>query len=358
MITAEQLKSYKFFSKLSDHCLDEIASRVEEVEKPAGVEIIRQNTPADYFYFVKEGSVEITKRTKFGQSAIIEILDQGEGFGEMALLTCSHRHTNVIARTDVTLGRLSKKDFEEIIMTESSFHEMLESRSRQYQDYHSIKTLQPLALVEPEKMITLTHKMITRCYKTGENIITVDERGDFYYILKNGLAAVIKINGDSEKQVDTISPGQGFGEEALIRDQKRNATVRALEDCETLALDASDFHSILKKSFLEFTFPEDITEEEMAGYVFIDARIPAEYEEEHIAGAVNIPLEKLRQTFAELDPDQNYITYCTNDSRGMAAAFLMAAQGFKARNLRSGLSGWEGPVITPGEGVHYPSEVA
>ena len=56
----------------------------------------------------------------------------------------------------------------------------------------------------------------------------------------------------------------------------------------------------------------------------------------------------------ELEYDQEYLTYCTNDSRGMAAAFLMKSQGFDSKNLRGGLSGWEGPVITNSEGVHLP----
>jgi rhodanese-related sulfurtransferase len=111
---------------------------------------------------------------------------------------------------------------------------------------------------------------------------------------------------------------------------------------------------VLKESFLEWDFPEDIPLEKREQYVFIDARITPEYEEEHIEGAINIPLESLRQKYPELDPSQEYYTYCTADSRGMAAAFLLRSQGFKAKQIRGGLSAWEGAVTHGSDGVHIP----
>ena len=86
-----------------------------------------------------------------------------------------------------------------------------------------------------------------------------------------------------------------------------------------------------------------------------DARIPAEYEEEHIEGALNIPSEVLRRKFSELDQSKEYITYCVNDARGMVAAFLLKNHGFKAKCLRGGVSSWMGPVVTGSDGVHMPA---
>ena len=350
MLSRDQLKKYSYFQKLSNTCLDEAAKRIETVVLPKGTEIIRQNSPADYLYFVKEGEVEITKRTRHGQNARITSLKSGETFGEMALLTCSPRNNNVTALTEVTLLRLRRTDFDAVIMMDSTMKSIIENQICEYKSYNEIKTLQPLALIAPEKMMVLMDKFAHKTFPKGETIIKEGEAGDFYYIIKEGKASVIR--GDDT--IDTISTGDGFGEEAIIRDHKRNATITALTDTTVLALNKNDFNSLLKKSFLDFTFPEEVSEDEMAKYIFIDARVPAEYEEEHIAGAVNIPLEELRGKFHELDPNQQYLTYCTNDSRGMAAAFLMAAQGFNAKNLRSGLSGWEGPLLNENDGIHYP----
>jgi 3-mercaptopyruvate sulfurtransferase SseA len=45
--------------------------------------------------------------------------------------------------------------------------------------------------------------------------------------------------------------------------------------------------------------------------VFLDVRDPSAFEAGRIPGSVNIPLGELETRFAELDPNQWIITYCT-----------------------------------------------
>ncbi len=359
-ITYKSLKKYRYFSGLSDGALEVIFRKLEPVELPAGTKIIRENSPADSLYLMDKGEVEVTKRTKWGQSAKIAVEGSGAGFGEMALLSCSHRLCTVTAKTDVKLYKLNKSDFEEIVNLEAVFRNMLEKEAKCHSEYDQLKTLQPFALLEPEKMLTIVEKMKEEKYSTGENIVMQGEKGNLYYIIKSGSAAVIKRNKDKKagEQVAVLTSGQGFGEEALIREEPRGATVKAIEDTTVLVLEKSDFDKILRESFLEWDFPEDFTDENRKQYVFIDARIVPEYEEEHIEGAINIPIEVLRQKYTELDPSQEYYTYCTNDSRGMTAAFLLRSQGFKAKSVRGGLSAWTGPVKHGSDGIHIPSKPA
>ncbi len=359
--SSEALKKYRYFSGLSDGALEALSKKLKIIDLPAGTHIIKQGTPPDSFYFVKQGEVEVLKETRSRQVAKISVISSGEGFGEVALLTCSHRCSTVVTRTDVKLYRLSKADFENIIMTDSAFTSILIKKVQSYSEYNKMKTLQPFALLEPEKMLALTDKLTEKKYAAGENIIIQGDQGELYYIIKSGRVAVLvkkKIEREV-RQVAVLGYGESFGEEALIRDQRRNATVQAMEETTVLALNKTDFDHILKESFLDFIFPEDIDdipEDKKDQYVLLDARIPPEYEEEHIAGAVNIPLEILRQKYPELDPSKEYYTYCTNDSRGMAAAFLLRSHGFKARNLRGGLSGWTGAVATGSDGIHLPNK--
>jgi len=244
-----------------------------------------------------------------------------------------------------------------VVLSESAFKGMLQKRAQDYTHYNRMKTLQPFALLEPDKMYALMHRMTERTYAPGEDIIVQGERGDFYYIIKAGRVAVLKKGkGEAEaKQVAVLVEGDGFGEEALIRDDPRNATCRAEVETTVYALDKADFTQIVKSSFLEYIFSEDIKlDDYRERYLIIDARVPAEFEEEHIEGAVNIPVEVLRQKYTELDPSKEYITYCTNDARGMVAAFLLKNHGFSAKCLRGGVSSWTGPMVTNSSGVHMP----
>jgi hypothetical protein len=45
--------------------------------------------------------------------------------------------------------------------------------------------------------------------------------------------------------------------------------------------------------------------------VFLDVRVASDYERSRIPGAVSIPLGELEQRYAELDPQDWIITYCT-----------------------------------------------
>jgi CRP-like cAMP-binding protein len=349
------LRLYSYFSNLSDGALEAISKKLEIVELPAGTVIIKEGSSGDAFYLIKKGEVEVLKSTKWGQAAKITSLKCGEGFGEMALLTCSPRFTTVIAKTNVTFYKLYKKDFEEIVRTGSAISCMMGTKAHSYSTYNKIKTLQPFALLEPEKMYALCDKFIEEKYVFGENIINEGEIGDTYYVIKAGRVAVIKKEKrEQPEQIAVLEEGEGFGEEALISGKRRSATCRAIEDTVVLTLPKADFDKIVKDSFLEIVYPEDITSEDLKKIIFIDTRLEPQYEEEHIAGAINIPLEFLRKRYTELDPKKKYYTYCGMEAWGMPAAFIMKSLGFDAHGIRGGLSAWEGPVEGDKDGIHLP----
>ncbi len=349
--TAE-LRKYNFFSTLSDSTIESLSQKLEVVSFPAGKVIFEEGDEADALYFVKQGRLDVTKHTPFGKEAKLSVLVSGLGYGEMALLTGAHRCCTVRATTAVVLYRLMKPDFDELLRRESAFKNMLLRRATESAHFNKIKTLQPFALLEPDKMYALMARMQERIYNLGEDIIVQGEKGDFYYIIKSGCVAVLqKKKGATEtKQVAILSEGDGFGEEALIRGDPRNATCRAVEETVVYMLDKVDFNEILKSSFLDSIFTEDIdvaTYREK--YVIIDARVPDEYRQEHIEGALSIPMEIVRKKISELDMKKSYITYCMNDARGLTAAFILKNRGFNASCLRGGISSWEGPTAT-GEG--------
>jgi len=349
------LRKYDFFSTLSDRGLEALAAKIRAVNYPTGREVLREGSAGDSFFFVRQGTVEVTKKTAGGE-AKISVISAGEGFGEMALLTCSSRSCSVRTVTDATLLDLPVSAFEEIVLAEAAFREMLLDKVEDYRRYNQIKTLQPFELLEPAKMYALMEKMTEKTCADGEDIIVQGDRGDNYYIIKSGSVAVLKKKeGQAEKEVAVLGPGQAFGEEALIRDDPRNATCRASGETTVYVLNKGDFNNIVKASFLENIFPEEIDlGTYLDDFVVIDARIPAEYEEEHIEGAVNIPVEILRTECSNFDRSRKYITYCLNDARGMVAAFLLKNRGFDAKCLRGGISGWEGPLVSASDGIHLP----
>ncbi len=354
-LKSSDLRKYKYFSTLTDDTLEVLSARFVAEDYPARAVVIKEGVAGDAFYFIKNGRLEVTKMTKNGHEAKIAIITAGLGFGEMSLLTGSTRFCSVRTLTSATLYRLAKNDFDDIVRSETAFRNMLRKRAGEYSEYNKIKILQPFALLEPDKMYALLARMIEKTYGLGEDIISQGEKGDSYYVIKSGRVAVLqKKKGEQEaKQVAVLGEGDAFGEEALIRDDPRNATCRAIEETTVYALDKVDFTQVIQTSFLDNIFVEDLsTDTYLDKYVVIDARVPNDYEAEHIKGAVNIPMEVLRQKYNELDKAKSYITYCSmNDSRGMTSAFLLKNHGFNAKCLRGGVSSWEGPIEMGRENV-------
>ena len=68
----------------------------------------------------------------------------------------------------------------------------------------------------------------------------------------------------------------------------------------------------------------------------LDVRDPDEFEEGHIQGAVNLPLNELRTRHAELPRDRELWLYCRVGLRGYYAARLLTQLGFQVKNLSGG----------------------
>jgi hypothetical protein len=71
----------------------------------------------------------------------------------------------------------------------------------------------------------------------GSDVIREGDPGERYYLIADGRCEVI-VRG---RVVNTIGPGEGFGEIALINDVPRTATVRALDDLDLFVLDRAPF---------------------------------------------------------------------------------------------------------------------
>jgi rhodanese-related sulfurtransferase len=76
-----------------------------------------------------------------------------------------------------------------------------------------------------------------------------------------------------------------------------------------------------------------------AGAHVVDVRTPEEFAAGHIPGAVNIPVDELRERSTEIPP-ADVIVYCQVGQRGHTAATLLRELGIAADNLDGGYRTW------------------
>jgi rhodanese-related sulfurtransferase len=182
--------------------------------------------------------------------------------------------------------------------------------------------------------------------KRGESVIREGAEGDYYYVVETGKCMVERTVGGVSMRLAELKSGDAFGEEALVANAKRNATVSMLTDGSLLRLDKGDFNELLKKPLLHAVDMASARAKVGSGAQWIDVRYPSEYQYDKLPGAMNIPLAEIRNAARVLDRAREYVVYCQSGRRSAAATFLLAQRGFKVYVLDGGLKGESAP--TPG----------
>lgn len=173
--------------------------------------------------------------------------------------------------------------------------------------------------------------------KRREVVIRQGDVGDFYYLIDQGRCLVTREVAGATVELAELKGGDAFGEEALLIDATRNATVTMKTDGVLLRLDKTDFAALLKEPLLQKVSPAEAGRRIAGGAVWIDTRFPAEYQHDGLPGAINIPLNEIRQAMTMLHQGREYIVYCQSGRRSSAAAFLLSQRGYRASLLDGGL---------------------
>ncbi len=80
----------------------------------------------------------------------------------------------------------------------------------------------------------------------------------------------------------------------------------------------------------------DNTSETAPTSFLLDVRTPNEYASGSIAGAVNIPVDELRERLHEIPKDRPIVAFCKVGMRGYLATCILAHHGYEVRNLSGG----------------------
>jgi CRP-like cAMP-binding protein len=179
----------------------------------------------------------------------------------------------------------------------------------------------------------------------GDVVLRQGDEGDYFYVVMHGRCVVTRetpLNRDGIRLAE-LGPGDTFGEEALVADSHRNATVSMATDGALMRLAKADFQSLLHEPLLQWLGADEAKALTVRGACWLDVRLPSESENAPLPGAVNIPLYFLRMKLRQLDRAVPYILFCESGKRSSAGAYLLAERGFDAYVLRGGLASM-GPV--------------
>ena len=169
-----------------------------------------------------------------------------------------------------------------------------------------------------------------------QKIIHQGDEGSCCYLIKSGSADVI-VASQGIEPVAVLQAGTVFGEDALVNDKPRNATVIMREDGVLMKLEKQDFYSLLQTPDVEMLSAAATLDAIAGGAIPLDVRTQREFDTGHHQKAINIPLHLSLMKCELLDKSSKYITYANRLERAQTAAYLLGQQGFDVRAMQPGL---------------------
>ncbi|MDF1782060.1 MAG: cyclic nucleotide-binding domain-containing protein [Alcanivoracaceae bacterium] len=332
-IDQERLTHFIPFDCLSESHVRNICGQIKVISLPPARVLFKRGDRTDLAYFLITGSLDLTDASfqvrKFPA-------DDDENY--LALDNYSEHTVNAITTEPTVLYGIERNKLD-LLMTwtqaaESMLGEDDDEHERDWMD--ALLGSDLFSQVPPQKIQQLFTKFEEAEVSLGEVVVTEGEPGDRFFVLKQGKAMVTRKQGNRDETLAAFGAGSFFGEDALISDTPRNATVTMTSDGVLMSLGKDDFRDLLQVSVVRSLSEDDVEKMEEDGdraIVRIDVRLPMEYKHDRTAGARNIPLNELRRQIKSLEKDFLYVVSCDGGRRSELGAYLLTEAGLEAYAL-------------------------
>lgn len=346
----ETLKSFVPFSELREDYFDEILAHIELATYTKGQMIFKRGKVLDDSYFLVEGMIDLIDSHFESQQ-----LEAGQPKSWQALNLESPTSVSCVAKSEVTVFKVDQHELDRCLawsQSSDSYEEDLPQTSipegfssttmmgmhveemidDSATDWMSSLLQAPLFSKIPISQVQeLFVKFQNYPVSAGDVVIREGEMGDYFYVISAGVARVTDRTASVDLQLEA---GMYFGEEALLGQTPRNATV-TMETAGLLKrLDAESFRTLLTEPVLDYIDTAALHELQRP-YQLLDVKMPIEYRMAHFEGCMNLPLSKLRSKISDLNHEQVYVVADDAGSRADIAAHLLCQAGFDTLILKT-----------------------
>lgn len=323
-------------ANLSDEALEQAAKLAASIVLEPGRVLFRKGSADDRSFYLLAGEVALDSEDN---SAPL-LVKAGSETARHPLSRLKPRTYSCVARTPCQLVSFSDDDLDHLVARDqATAYEVTEFDGDDPQWMFDLLSNPAFSGVPPGNLHSLFGRFEAVRAEAGQVILEQGGPGDYYYLIRSGSVRVTRSASEGKTvTLAELQPGQGFGEEALISGDPRNATVTMLNAGELMRLPAADFDSLLREPLVHRVNLAQGAELIKHGAQLIDVRLEAEFNEGSLKGSTNLPLYLLRLKANGLDRKRTYILFCQSGRRSAAAAFLLTQRGFDARVLDGGLA--------------------
>lgn len=243
---ARPLPRIPLFSDLAPDDFRRLLDHSRRVELAAGEFALREGEPADAFYVVVGGVLEVVRDGDgLGPPVRLAQLREGAFFGEMALLAGTPRTASVWALQESELLVFSAADLRNLVRRHPAVADALRRFYRQRLLANAMATAPIFRPLDPASRSALIARFRTREMASGESLITEGKPSDGLFLVLHGSLDVVRAEAGGERHLATLQEGDLFGEQSLLHGSAAGATCRARGRGMVLRLPREDFGPLL-----------------------------------------------------------------------------------------------------------------
>lgn len=300
-----------------------------------GESVNLKSTRQRSYLFVFLGQVKIT-------AGADENIDEHFASGEAYRLDEKADLIEINAAADSVIYHVDSTGLEKLVSW-SVVSRLMEGNQAAARRLNLLMNYSSLNTLPVDSAFELSQRMIEKMVNKGDDIVKQGDPADSFYILTEGTAEVWQSSPDKDESrlVAHLSAGDSFGEDALITEGNRNATVHMTSKGNLLICKRDDFQELIAHRSIDEVSSNDARKLiENNRYHLVDVRYQDEYDEAHLDNASLIPLSEIRTRLNQFNHNQGYILYCNDGQRSAVGAMILARAGIKAVSLRDGMQGW------------------
>ena len=236
------------FALLGRGALEELAARMTECFLRTGDTVFEQGQAGDAFFVVVSGRARVLSRDAANREVSLAVLKRGDYFGEIALLLNVPRSSTVRAADDLVLLRLDRAEFFQTLAGHPELKIALERYLKEFAVRDFLKRFTALGAVPAPLLRQILEQLEEQNVAAGTILFRDGDPGDRFYIVREGTLDAFKGENGNERLLNSIGPGEFFGELALLDGGHRTATLVARTKAELYAMPREAFLKIVEAS--------------------------------------------------------------------------------------------------------------
>ena len=250
-LVQHRLRALPYLSGLGREELLAIAQRLTPVEKAKDEFVVEGGQAPEALFIVESGQVHLHSSEEDGDFSELE---EGESFGELAMLTGKPHTRSVQAATDLFLWALPVDEFNVLVeeypgirlALSETIREPLLARD-QKRAVERLATLPLFTGLPKDVLQAIGERLLLRHVPAGALVFAEGAPGDALYIIDNGQIEIVSDSRSGSFVLARLGADEFFGEMALLSGRPRSSAARTAEHTNLWVLYRSDFDDLVNR---------------------------------------------------------------------------------------------------------------